>query len=440
MIKIMLTKFDSHMQEVISGTILAFVLKIAGSGLNFGLSVAVARLFGAEGAGIYFLAFSMMAIGSVIGRVGLDNALLRLVASRASHQEWGEIKGIYSLGMKLSVFASVVTSGVFFAASEWYAITVFDKPELANPLRWMSLAIVPYSLINLHAESLKGISKIKNAMLIQGVGVPFLSLLMIYPISLYAGIEGAVWGYLIATVIIGLSSIWTWRFSLGKENVEQISFPVTEMVKLCKPLFWISIMQRAILPWAPLFFLGVWGSTQEVGMFGAALRVAMLASLFALTINNVIAPKFASLFSNGDIEALATTTRRSSLLLTVLSSPIFIILMFASSTVMGGFGEEFEKAGVLLTILSAGHFTSIISGSVGYLLMMTGNEVIYRNLTILSVIVQVVMALILIPMHGAIGAAVSVSIALLFLNFSSVLAVHYKLGFYSAFFLNSFQK
>ena len=52
--KVKVLRTDPHMQEVARGTMLAFALKIVGSSLAFGFNVAVARLLGAEGAGLYF--------------------------------------------------------------------------------------------------------------------------------------------------------------------------------------------------------------------------------------------------------------------------------------------------------------------------------------------------------------------------------------------------
>ena len=114
--KLKLLREDPHMREVARGTMLAFVLKVIGAGLAFAFSVAVARMLGAEGAGLYYLALAVTTIGSVIGRVGLDNSLLRFVATRATHDDWASVKGVYALGVRMAVMASgVVTLIVFFA-------------------------------------------------------------------------------------------------------------------------------------------------------------------------------------------------------------------------------------------------------------------------------------------------------------------------------------
>ncbi|NQU08001.1 MAG: hypothetical protein HQ583_05525, partial [Candidatus Abyssubacteria bacterium] len=46
-------RLDGHMLEVVNGASVALVLKVLGAGLAFGFNILLARMFGAEGAGIY---------------------------------------------------------------------------------------------------------------------------------------------------------------------------------------------------------------------------------------------------------------------------------------------------------------------------------------------------------------------------------------------------
>ncbi len=68
-------RLDSHMIEVVRGTSVALGMKVLAVGLGFGLNVLLARLLGAEGAGVYYLALTVTSIAAVVGRIGLDNAL-----------------------------------------------------------------------------------------------------------------------------------------------------------------------------------------------------------------------------------------------------------------------------------------------------------------------------------------------------------------------------
>lgn len=57
-----------------------------------------------------------------------------------------------------------------------------------------------------------------------------------------------------------------------------------------------------------------------------------------------------------------------------LAVPVLAFMVFFPEFLMGLFGEEYKVAAPLLQILAIGQFINVITGSVGYLLNMTGHE------------------------------------------------------------------
>ena len=190
----------------------------------------------------------------------------------------------------------------------------------------------------------------------------------------------------------------------------------------------MSIINRGFLPWAPLFLLGIWGSTEDAGVFGAAMRIAMLITFFLTAVNTVIAPKFAELHAKGEIELLGHLARRFALLITVAASPLLLLLILAGDWVMSMFGPEFTRGGTALAILAVGQAVNTMTGSVGYLLMMSGHERDIRNASIFGAIIMIGLAATLIPLFGIIGAAIAGATAVVAINVQSVIIVRRKLG------------
>ncbi len=402
---------DPHMREVAWGTLLAFVLKVGGSGLAFAFNVAVARLVGAEGIGLYFFALAVTTIGSVIGRVGLDNSLLRFVATRATHEDWAGVKGVYALGMRMAVVASGVVTLIVFLAAPWMATALLKKQELAEPLRWMSLSILPFALLNLQAESLKGLRRIRDAMFVQSIGVPLVSLLLLYPLTQFAGVSGVVWSYTAAAMMIALLGAWAWHSAIAAYEAECVPFPMQELWASCRPLFVVSIVNDAVRNWIPLLMIGVWASSEKVGIFGVALRVVALTTMMLFTLNNVIAPKIAELYAKNEMAILASTARRSATLLIVLSSPLFFALIFFPGWVMSMFGDGFREGWLILEILAVGQIMNIFGGSLGAILIVSGNEHYTQKMTLIFSGILVVMLVALVPAFGALGAAISIAVS-----------------------------
>lgn len=58
--------------ELVRGASAAFLWKAAARVLGFGVHLLVARLLGAGGAGLYYLALAIVTLATVLGRAGLD--------------------------------------------------------------------------------------------------------------------------------------------------------------------------------------------------------------------------------------------------------------------------------------------------------------------------------------------------------------------------------
>jgi len=411
-------RFDEHTSEMLFGAVSAFIVRVLSAGLSFGFNVALSRLLGAELSGVFFLGFAVVMVASTVGRMGLDNTLLRYIASSVSVNDWGAVNGASKKGVALGLAASVVVSALCFLASDLLAVKVFSKPEAAWTLRWMSLAIVPVSMLTLHAEMLKGLKKVKEALVVQGVGIWGLSLLLMLPLYTF-GINGIIVAYLFGASLTAGVGILLWRSSTRAFRGVRPRFDTAKLLKSCSPLF-VSSVFTMLMSWTGVFFLGIWGSNSDVAFFSVALRTSQLIMFILVAVNSIAAPKFAELYSKKEMDTLGRLARNSAKVLSLLTLPVLILFLVFPSGIMGVFGEEFRAGAVALALLSIGQFVNVSTGSVGYLLMMSGNEKIMRNIVLTTAILNIVLNVALIPGYGLTGAAVATAVSLIFLNLGSV--------------------
>lgn len=424
----MFSAMDAHMSEALSGAAIAFLLRGVGAGLAFILNVVIARLLGADGAGLYFIAMSVTVIGSIIARMGLDNSLLRFIASSATQGDWGRVKGVFALGMKKALIATMTTSLLLAFLTPLLAEKMFGKPDVSEPMRWMSMGIITFSFMMLLAESLKGLKQIRNSMLVSGAIYPLVSLIIIWPLVSFLGVAGASLAYVLATGMAALVGLMFWRRNMCHHEPTNISFDPEDLKSSSRPLWLMAFINQAVLPWTPLLLLGVWGTSGESGIFGAATRVAMLVTFFLATVNTILAPKFAELHAKGDIKTLGHLARRFAMYITLATSPLFLLLIIKGQWVMGMFGDDFLVGGGVLAILAVGQVINSITGSVGYLLMMTGHERDMRNSSIIGSVIMLFLAFTLIPSMGMTGAAISSASAIAGMNIVSSYMVWERLG------------
>ena len=100
-------------------------------------------------------------------------------------------------------------------------------------------------------------------------------------------------------------------------------------------------------------------------------------------------------------------------------------------------GPEFLAGSALLVVLALGQFVNVATGSVGYLLMMTGHEKLMRNSVAIAAALNLALNLTLVPVAGAMGAAIATAISLATLNLVATYYVWSHLGIVMIPFLRS---
>ncbi len=399
------------MKRLFRSAAAALALKMTGASLAFFFNILIARVLGAEGAGIFFISFTVVTIIVVFGKLGLDNTVLRFAASHASADDWRSVKGVSRKGLALAVSVTAGISLAVFLLAPFLSERVFSKPEASSPMRWMLVAAVPMVLIALHAELLKAINKVQHSLLLQVVLVWVFATAFAAFLGPSWGINGAVWAYAGACVLTAVLAVIFWRSATPQLKGLEGSFATGEMFSSCMPLYAIALMNLA-LNWLPFLLLSVWGTKAEVGIFGAAFRTAMLISFILVAVNSIVAHRFAAFCRSGDHVNLDLLARQSTKLLFVSSLPFLALFLLAPTYLMGFFGKDFTGGALVLSILAAGQFVNVATGSVGQLLVMSGNERLLRNNLFIAFVINCALNLALIPRYGMTGAAVATAVSI----------------------------
>jgi O-antigen/teichoic acid export membrane protein len=400
-------------------------LRLTGAALRFAFVIALARLLGAEGTGLYYLALSTVSLAVVASRLGLDNVLLRLTAAHAERGRWPELLGVHRSGIRLTVMASVVVSVVIAILAMPLSHHLFAKPALVAPLLLMSLAIVPVSLSVILGQFLRGLKRVFVATFVQAVTIPALSLAAVFWLVPRWQVRGAAAAYLLAAwVACAVGLVW-WKRSTP--SVPPAGTESWQLFVAAAPLFGVALAQ-SLMNLTGTTVLGIWRSSAEVGTFAVASRAAQYASFFLMAINTVVAPRFAALHVRGDVAALTRAARVAAGLTVALSLPLLGVFILTPDLPMRLFGPEFADAGPALRILAFGQLVNIGAGSVGMLLMMSGNERALMKIAVRASLLQLVATVTLVPPFGVEGAAVASAGGLIVLNVTAMRATRRHLG------------
>ena len=402
-------RLDSHMKEIVGGATVALALKVMSAALAFGFNVLLARVLGPEQLGNYFLAVTVCTIAAVFGRFGLDNVLVRFTAAGAAAGDWSSVKGLYRKGLWIGIAASAISSIIMFVYAQYISEYVFSKKELAGPIRLMTLAVVPISVSFLFVGMLGGLKRIRDSQLVQGIGIPGFTLIGFYIVGRHWGLNGAVWSYVFGAATASVMGYALLRNATPHLKAVQASFDTGRIIRTSIPLLLVDSM-HFINGWITTIMLGVYRTSVEVGIFNMALKTAMLTSIALVAVNAIASPKFSAFYSRGEISELSRIGVISSRLILIVSSPLLLVFIFAPGIVLSIFGENFKAGETCMRIIAIGQFINAVTGSVGQMLAMTGNEVVLRNIIMATAALNIALSVVLIPGLGINGAAAVTSV------------------------------
>lgn len=421
------TQLNTHTKEFVSGAAIALVIKIFAAGSSIAFGILLARLLGPKGAGIYYIAFTIVTVASTVARFGLNNSLVRFISSSVAEGNSSSVKGVYVKSMVIGTGVSTLISLLICSLSDLIALKVYKEAELAKPLFWISFSIIPFTLFVLQAQALQGLKKIRDSMSLLSLYAPLFSLMALAPLTHYYGVVGAAWSYTIAATITLCIGLWRWNILKPYSRSTFGKFDTTILLNSSIALLVVALMDQ-IIKWSSLLMLGIWDSSESVGMFGTADRLSKLLTFIMIAVNSIAAPKFAELFQRKQYGTLEKLARNATMMQVAFAIPVIAIFILTPELVLKPFGNEFIAASDILIILTFGQFISAACGSVGYILMMTGHEKSIRNNMAIFAAINITLNIILIPGYGSIGAAWATTITISLSNVLLMYAVWKRIG------------
>jgi len=411
---------SSQHKDVIRSSAIAFVIRALGAVAGFITTALIARELGAEESGYYFLAFTTVTILAAVSRVGMDNSIIRFVG-RAPEQAMSIFYKSICLVVGASIFVAVCLYTLAGPLSEYF----FQKPRMAPVLEGVSLAVIGVALFTLAANALQGLHKVLYSIFILNIAA---NTLLIAGILLFNISDAAILARLFAgsALIAAVSGYFLLLRMKPEQKGPGVSWEM--LFKSCLPL-WSVVIMGQMVQWSGQFIAGVYMAPEVVAQLAVAQRTAMLASFVLIAINLVVAPRFAAMHRNGDMEGLQSLAKTSVKLIGLLAMPVIAVMLVFPEFLMGLFGSGFTEGARLLQILAVGQFVNAITGSVGFLLMMCGYEKDMRNITLLSGSLALTLTWWLTAAYGAYGSATGTAIAVATQNLLAVYFVKRRLGF-----------
>ncbi|WP_277053994.1 oligosaccharide flippase family protein [Pseudoalteromonas marina] len=403
-------------------TAIALAIRVLGAGMAFIFNLIIARQLGAEQAGYFFLSLAVAMLLSAVARLGFDNTVLRFTGANAKNG--ATVKFVLNYALKFCLPVATAIALLLYLAAPFIANTVFNKPLMAQSLQYIAPAIIGLSVVLLVAMSLQARHKLFASIPCQNIAHFLLCGAAILAFSTDTANLAALY------LSLSLSVTASFFYWISVKNLNSFGDPVNanELWQSARPNWVIVLMSQAV-QWSAPIIIGVFLVAEQVAYFSVAQRIALLTSFILMAVNLVVAPKFASFNAKNDMDGIRKTALFSVRLLVLSAMPIVLFMLLLPEFLMGLFGEQFKQGALILQVLVLGQAINVITGSVGYLLMMSGNERDMRFVTIISGSGVLISVPICTHFFGVIGAAVATAFFISLQNLLAVFFVKKRLGF-----------
>lgn len=412
---------SEHRHTLINATI-ALAIRLLGAGMAFLFNLIIARQLGAEQSGYFFLGFALVMLLSAVANLGFENTILRF--SSANIHSGNALRAILKFALKYSLPIAILFAIALYILAPWLAENIFNKQGLTGALRFISPAIIGLTIVMLVAMSLQARHKLIASIPCQNIAHFMLCGAAVIVLS--ADSASTVALYL--SLSLGVTSSFFYWLSMKNLNKDGEKPNSKELWHSARPNWVIIIMSQAV-QWSAPIIIGVFLVAEQVAFFSVAQRIALLTTFILMAVNLVVAPKFSAFHAKGDDVGIRKTALFSVRLLVLSALPIVLFMLLFPEFLMSLFGEEFRQGALILQILVLGQAVNVVTGSVGFLLMMSGHERDMRLVTLISGFGVLISVPIFTKLFGAVGAA---SATAFFISLQNLLAVYFvkkRLGF-----------
>ncbi len=375
------------------------------------VKVILARFLGPEAYGVFVQGMGIAQAAAMISLLGLSMSIPRFMSFYTGSEDEQLTGSIVSTSLYLIIPSSLLVSAIIFYLSGWISVSVFDEPALEEPLKLFSLAITPLVLFKLAKSLLRGMQDAKHKIYMDDfIWSGGVLLLVASFISAGYGVTGAVYAYIIATSIAVVAGYYFCRKVSEGRLFSNPDFPVRRLISFSWPLFVISIL-LIVNRWVDVLMLGWLIDSSQAGIYDVSYAIAGIMGFMLSSLSYMFMPVVSELYGKRDMSGILEVYSTSTRWIFTLTLPLLAgMLIFPEEIIHLLFGSSYVEGSVALAVLSIGFFYNAVKGPAGMILLSTGKT----RLQMLGIGVittfTVLLNLLLIPVYGIMGAAISTTI------------------------------
>jgi|tagenome__1003787_1003787.scaffolds.fasta_scaffold20835535_2 O-antigen/teichoic acid export membrane protein len=422
-------------KKILAGSAWVFLGKFLGTFLGVAVNAVLARVLSKQELGGYFLAFSIVMIGSTVSQLGLNKTVVRLVAAGLATGQPGRARDAIRISFTLSTICSLLLGSVLaLGPGQQLAESLFDSDKLAKAMPFVAGWLVCMTLQTMVGETFRGFKRFWAATLMGGLLVDLFSLAvfgLLWLQGTHPSLSNVIMIVLGMTALSalcgGVAILAKYPRLKGRGTADR-----REVLAISLPLLVVSLSSFFVGTGVDLWVISSVEPTSQAALYGAASRLVFFVATPFIIVSQVVPPIIAQLYEQGRKHDLENALRSVATLAAGPAGIVMLLFVAFGGTVMAVvFGNGYRQAGTVLAILSVARLYAVYTGSCGVALTMTGHQRVMMWITMLTAGISLAAELILVHPWGIVGVAIATCGAQIMQNTMQLIATRREIGIWT---------
>ena len=405
--------FQSEMGRISRQSGIVFAGTIFTAIFGYVFKVYLAHVLGAEALGLYALGMTIIGFLGIINGLGLPDSAVRFAALYMASKRFDSLRSLLWNGSWILLVSNLLFAGIVLEAGPWIATRFYHSPQLVRYLPLFALIMITGALSTFFGKILAGYKEVgRRTLITRFVASPITMAVTIVLMVLGGGLGGYLVAQIVsAVVVLALLVSLTWRLTPVTARSPDLTKLLigSEVWSFSAAMFGVGMMEF-FMSQTDRVALGYYRGARDVGVYAVAAALIAYEPIILQSVNQIFAPVIADIHTRGDRLLLGRLFQTLTKWMLGLTFPLAIVMIVYARPVMSVFGRDFEAGWPILVIGTCGQLVNCGVGSVGCLLLMSGNQRRLIRVQACMAAAMVLLSIWLVPLWGALGAAIAAAV------------------------------
>ena len=388
--------------------------------LSYFLIIFIARILGSIGLGIYSFAFAFVGLFSFFYDFGISTFFIKEVSNNRKNIE--KYFGDYAALKLIFCIVAMLLPMIFIIFLKRSLDVVIIVYLSAIALFFQNYSYVPRNTFQAYQE------------MWYDSFVRIIERVTAFVLGLYVFYKGyGLTAFLFALVFSNFVALIVSILLLKRLKVKftfNINFPLWKNILKTSWPFWLSVVFIQIYFQVDTVMLSFMKGYEATGLYNAAYKLISIIAKIPWIIVVVLFPVMSELHANMSKEPLKMMLEKGMHAMAVLSIPLITgTILLADRIIFFIYKEGFKESTIVLQILILTTFFIFLSNLIGWFLNATNMQKIFTYSTGISLIINVILNMVLIPYFSYVGASIATVITAI-INFLMLYYFNVKSSYY----------